>query len=685
MIGGNFGNYRIDEKLGEGGMGVVYKATDTELDRSVAIKTLLTSADPEASARFMREAKAASRLAHPAIITIHHFGIQDETRFIVMEYIEGKTLKKIIDGKPMHLNLLCEIAIQVADGLAMAHEHNVIHRDMKAENVMVTLRGQVKILDFGLAKLKEPETKVADKTVFQTQVGVIMGTVSHMAPEQALGGDIDARADIFSFGVVLYEMATGQMPFDAPSAQAMLARILNQEPTAALKLNPDLPPEVDQLITQTLKKDKSFRPTALEVRDRLKKIQASLSAGQISQDVRTQAISQGMVAAAAAPAPMSGIKTAPRLASAIRPASMAASGVTPAPGGVAPTPVSTSVKAPPREVTGGAKAIYYGLKTLRIVVFFTTLTVPLAFIFYFMVSGGLIRPQIVEGTFVMAYVKAIVDPVLRTAESIFTFRMVSGGWNFMLLGLTVVAFVLRQLLLLPFDKAEHWAKTKVVRSKAAAPMAVSITTTERASSHRLAMLREYSEAKKFLFQEKRKLAFLSIDVVGSTKMKIGEDKLAIEHAFAEYKKFVERILKTNNIWKVAWTPDGIMCAFFTTEDAVKAGQEVIAGLGWFNDGVHQLKMGFNVRCGVNAGEVVFPEDKPMEDISDEAIDVAGHMQKYAAHGALWISRTIMMELGDQTGWRAITDQKVDGHDCFEWRADELGAQAARGASTPGDH
>jgi len=285
----------------------------------------------------------------------------------------------------------------------------------------------------------------------------------------------------------------------------------------------------------------------------------------------------------------------------------------------------------------------------------------------------------------MTYVKAITEPVLRLADSIFTFRMVSGGWNFMLLFLTIVAFVVRQLLLLPFVKAENWAKTKVVRSKAAAPMAVAINTTERASSHRLAMLREYSEAKKFLFQEKRKLAFLSIDVVGSTKMKIGEDKLAIEHAFAEYKKFVERILKANNIWKVAWTPDGIMCAFFTTEDAVKAGQEVLAGLGWFNDGVHQLKMGFNVRCGVNAGEVVFPEDKAMEDISDEAIDVAGHMQKYAAHGSLWLSRTMMMELGDQTGWRAITDQKVDGHDCFEWRADAVGAQAARGASTPADH
>jgi tRNA A-37 threonylcarbamoyl transferase component Bud32/class 3 adenylate cyclase len=683
MIGSNFGNYRIEEKLGEGGMGVVYKATDTELDRSVAIKTLLTSADPEASARFMREAKAASRLSHPAIITIHHFGVQQETRFIVMEYIEGRTLKRIIDGRPMHLNQLCELGIQIADGLAMAHEHNVIHRDMKAENVMVTPRGQVKILDFGLAKLKEPDgPKPNDKTVFQTQVGVIMGTVSHMAPEQALGSEIDARADIFSFGVVLYEMATGKMPFDAPSAQAMLAKILNQDPEAAIRLNPEIPPELDQLISQCLKKDRSFRPTAQEVRDRLKKIQASLSAGQIAQDIRTQAISQGMAAAVAQPAPVSGVRSTPRLVSSAKMGAVPKSGV-----GVAkPASAGRMAAVEPEEATAGAKAVYYGVKTFRWIVSIGALTVPLAFIFYFLVSGGAIRAQIVEGTFVMNYAKAVVDPVLRVAENIFTFRMVMNGWNFMLLGLAAVAFVARQLAMLPIEKLEHWAKTKVVKAKASGPVAVAITSTERASSHRLAMLREYAEAKKILFQEKRKLAFVSIDVVGSTKMKIGEDKLVIEHAFVEYKKFVEKILNSNNIWKVAWTPDGIMCAFFTTEEAVRAAQEVLGGLGWFNDGVHQLKMPFNVRCGINSGEVVFPEDKAMEEISDEVIDVAGHMQKYAAHGSLWISRGVMMELpGDHSGWRAISDQKVDGHDVFEWRADGAGASAPRGASTPADH
>jgi class 3 adenylate cyclase len=199
------------------------------------------------------------------------------------------------------------------------------------------------------------------------------------------------------------------------------------------------------------------------------------------------------------------------------------------------------------------------------------------------------------------------------------------------------------------------------------------------------MLREYSEAKKYLFGERRKLAFLSIDVVGSTKMKIGEDKLSIEHAFSEYKKFVERILKKNAIWKVAWTPDGIMCAFHNTEDAVKAGQDVLTGLPWFNDGIHQLKTPFNVRCGVNAGEVVFPEDKAMEEISDEVIDVAGHMQKYAAHGALWLSSDVLTELVEKSAFREITVQKVDGHTAWEWRADDLGDTAPRGACTPTEH
>ena len=165
-------------------------------------------------------------------------------------------------------------------------------------------------------------------------------------------------------------------------------------------------------------------------------------------------------------------------------------------------------------------------------------------------------------------------------------------------------------------------------------------------------------------------------------MKIGEDKLAIEHAFSEYKKFVERILKKNNIWKVAWTPDGIMCAFPTAADCINAAQDVLRGLPWFNDGVHHLKTGFNVRCGANMGEVVFPENKAMEDISDEVIDVAGHMQKYAAHGALWIAKDMLGPEANFEGFHEITDQQVDGHTVMEWRPVGAMETAERGASTP---
>src|SRR5258708_1282929 len=243
-----FGTYRLEEKLGEGGMCVGYRAHDTELDRTVAIKTLLAGAigDQEVLERFVREAKAASRLQHPAIVIIYHVGIQGDTRYIVMEYVEGKTLKKAISGKPMAVNQICALGIQLADALTLAHEKNVVHRDLKAENVMLTPRMQAKILDFGLAKLREPETG-ADATVL-TQVGIIMGTVSHMSPEQALGMEVDGRSDIFSLGVVFYEMATGRMPFEGPTAQATMARVLNMDPVPIGQLNSDLPPELQSLI-----------------------------------------------------------------------------------------------------------------------------------------------------------------------------------------------------------------------------------------------------------------------------------------------------------------------------------------------------------------------------------------------------------------------------------------------------
>jgi class 3 adenylate cyclase len=220
---------------------------------------------------------------------------------------------------------------------------------------------------------------------------------------------------------------------------------------------------------------------------------------------------------------------------------------------------------------------------------------------------------------------------------------------------------------LPVDKLEHWAKTRAVQSKAVGAKAAVGSVQERVSNQRLAMLREYSEAQKILHQGKRHLAFLSIDVIGSTKMKIGEDKLVVEHAFTEYKKFVDRILKSNKVWKVAWTPDGIMCAFLSCEDATCAAQTVLAELPWFNDGAHKLRTPFDVRCGINTGEVIFPEEKGMEEISDEVIDVAGHMQKYATHQTLWLAKEVLAELTTADGFVQVPDKLVDGRTPFEWR------------------
>ena len=668
MIGTKIGAYRVDTKLGEGGMGVVYRATDTELDRTVAIKTLIAGNDPESEARFLREAKLASRLQHPSIVTIYHFGVQEHSRYIVMEFVEGKTLKRIINGKPMPVAQLCEIALQVGDALAVAHEKGVVHRDMKAENVMVNSRGQVKILDFGLAKLKEPEhaTGNEETAVFKTQEGLVVGTVSHMSPEQAMGGDVDARSDIFSLGVVLYEMATGEMPFNAPSAQATMAQVLNHNPAPVSLLNPEIPPELDGLVQQCMQKDRMLRPTAPEVVFRLKNVLATLSAKNLSAPAiravsgtapAASAVTSVQPAAAPSAGRVSAVAAAPSTAGASAQAVPAV-----------PVPSSSSMAAAPLPpVAASAKAVYYGMRTFRIALSIGLVTVPLSFLLYFVISGGLIRPQVVEGTLLMRFISAVVTPALRLSESVFTFRTVYQGWNFMLLGFGILGFVARQLLLLPVEKAEHWAKTRVVRAKTAAPVAITVGAPEKRSGDRLTMLREYAEAKKMLFQEKRRLAFLSIGVVGAAQMKGAEDKLVVEHAFSEYRKFIDRGLNENKAWKSSWNAEGVTAAFDSPDEAMAAARHIVSNLSWFNDGVHQLRTPFRVRCGLNCGEVMFPNNKGIEEINDETIDVTLELQEAAAENSVWTTRETLSTLRDQSGFHAMTMQQVHGHAVIEWR------------------
>ncbi|HUS19022.1 MAG TPA: protein kinase [Terriglobales bacterium] len=673
MIGKNFGSYKIESKIGEGGMGVVYRAQDTELDRPVAIKMVLSSdSDNEESvARFMREAKAASRLQHPAIMTIYQFGVQDGTRYLVMEFIEGKTLKRIINNQPLPINQLCEIAVQVADALSVAHEKGVIHRDMKAENVMVTPRGHAKILDFGLAKMKDEDVLPTDATVtdmYKTQAGTVLGTISHMSPEQAMGHEVDGKADVFSFGVVLYEMTTGFSPFMGPTPQATLARLLNQAPRPVVELNPTTPQPLEQLINRCLEKDPLRRPTAKEVTLELKRIQASLSArDMVPAQMQPSSGTSGSFPSGSFSGSSSGsamrntVPIVPISSSGTKSGSRSASSVTPPSGSTAPAAPITP------EEAKRLRLQYTAVKVLRWGLSIFTLTLPLSFFIKFLVVGGVIKQQFIYGTKLWSYVEWICTPAQTLAGDIFNFKSTVNGWDFVLIGLAVAAFALRHLVLLPVDKLEQWAKTKVVRSKGAGAKGGVITVQDRVSNQRLAMLREYSEAQRVLQQGRRHLAFLSVDIVGSTKMKIGEDKLVIEHAFAEYKKFVERILKGNNLWKVAWTPDGIMCAFTSAEEASRAAQTILSELEWFNDGVHRLRTPFNVRCGLNTGEVIFPDDKAMEEISDEAIDVAGHMQKYAAPSSLWTSKEVLTELESSAGFEQVTTQMVDGRVPYEWK------------------
>jgi serine/threonine protein kinase/class 3 adenylate cyclase len=659
-----FGNYRIDQKLGEGGMGVVYLATDLELERRVALKTLISGAeeDEERLARFLREAKAVSRLQHPSIVTMYHFGVEGSTRYLVMEYIEGKTLRKMISGQPLPISQMLDYAIQIADGLSLAHERGVIHRDLKAENVMVTPRGQVKILDFGLAKLKETKTQSGDdETAFRTEFGMVVGTVSTMSPEQAMGREVDARSDIFSLGVIFYQMATGKLPFEGPTPQATLALILNQEAPPVTDLNPEVPPELARLIQQCMQKSHVFRPSATDLVLRLKNIQAQLGSGKLAaSDIRPSAGAPSMDSRS-----VTSLSTTASVPAMTQPGSGKTSSVK-TPAISLTTPSATAMQAAQAGNVVSLKGTYYAIRIARIAFSILTLTVPLSYLLMFIIGGGLIRSQVIEGTMLMRYVQTVVTPALSLVDRIFTFRMVSNGWNFMLLILAVAAFVARHLIMLPAEAGEHWAKSRLLKARASAPQTAAMSVSDRSGSgSRLALLRKYNESKKVLFQEKKPLAFMSIDVVGSTQMKRGEDKLTVEHAFVEFKKFVERILNSNNCWKSAWTPDGVMCAFRGTPEAVTAGQEVLSGLGWFNSGVHNLRTPFAVRAGVHYGEVVFPDDKDMVEVSDFTIDVAGHLQKHGAQNTLWVSKEAVDMLSGTSGFKML-EQQVDSHGVFEW-------------------
>ena len=282
------------------------------------------------------------------------------------------------------------------------------------------------------------------------------------------------------------------------------------------------------------------------------------------------------------------------------------------------------------------------------------------------------RPERVRGLTVVRWLHEVIDPLLAFAYGEINVDLTYQNFNFLLIGLALLTYIVAQVTIGRLEGLESWLRKPLLTRPAVGAAHISGGQVGRAGAgvgrdaSRMSLLRDYAAAKRILGEVKKELSFLAVDVVGSTKMKLGEDKIVVEHAFSEYKKFLEHLFREYRAYKVTWTPDGVMSCFPSAEDASTMARKILVELDWFNRDVHQLRTKFHVRYGLNAGEVMVPDDKPLEDISDETIDVAGHLQKYAAVDSLWVSGDVYRSLVNREGFAQVPKQ-VDNRDVYAWQ------------------